>query len=110
MATPGSVGKRDTGTREKIMTATLDIMVEEGYAAATSRRIERIALLHRTGRVALTDPSVVIAVSTPHRAEAFDACRFLIDSLKRDVPIWKREVWDDGTRSWVDPPPQTPKS
>jgi molybdopterin synthase catalytic subunit len=65
--------------------------------------VVRLAVLHRTGRVDLSKPSVVIAVSTPHRAEAFEACRWLIDELKVRVPIWKREVWDDGTGSWVDP-------
>jgi molybdopterin synthase catalytic subunit len=65
--------------------------------------IVRLALLHRTGRVALAEPSVLIAVATPHRAESFDACRWLIDSLKADVPIWKREVWEDRMGEWVHP-------
>jgi len=65
--------------------------------------IVRLAVLHRTGRVAPAEPSVVIAVSTPHRADAFDACRWLIDSLKKDVAIWKKEVWADGTGTWVHP-------
>ena len=63
----------------------------------------RVAILHRTGRVELAQPSVVIAVSTPHRADAFDACRWLIDSLKKDVAIWKKEIWADGSGTWVDP-------
>jgi molybdopterin synthase catalytic subunit len=65
--------------------------------------ILRLAILHRTGRVAPAEPSVVIAVSTPHRAESFEACRYLIDQLKAEVAIWKKEVWSDGTTSWVDP-------
>jgi len=65
--------------------------------------IIKIALLHRTGRVEVAQPSVIIAVSTPHRADAFEACRFLIDSLKKDVAIWKKEVWADGTGTWVHP-------
>jgi molybdopterin synthase catalytic subunit len=65
--------------------------------------ITRLALLHRTGRVPLAEPSVLIAVATPHRAESFEACRWLIDSLKADVPIWKREVWEDGMGEWVHP-------
>jgi molybdopterin synthase catalytic subunit len=59
----------------------------------------RAALLHRTGRVDLGDAAVVVAVSAPHRAEAFEAARFAIDELKRSVPIWKREAWADG-ESW----------
>jgi molybdopterin synthase catalytic subunit len=53
--------------------------------------------------VPLAEPSVLIAVATPHRAESFAACRWLIDTLKREVAIWKREVWSDGAGSWVDP-------
>ena len=60
----------------------------------------KLALLHRTGRVEVGEPSVIIAVSTPHRAEAFEACRWLIDTLKSEVAIWKKEIWDDGTSTW----------
>ncbi len=63
--------------------------------------ILKLAILHRTGRVAVGEPSVVIAVSCGHRAEAFEACRFLIDELKRDVAIWKKEVWKSGDATWV---------
>lgn len=56
----------------------------------------RIALLHRTGPLALMESSVVVAVSAPHRAEAFAAARFCIDALKATVPIWKKETWDGG--------------
>lgn len=65
--------------------------------------IRRLAILHRTGRVALAHPSVIIAVACPHRGEAFDACRCLIDTLKAQVPIWKKEVWDRGRERWVHP-------
>jgi len=65
--------------------------------------IVRLALLHRVGRVALGEPSVIIAVATPHRADAFEACRFLIDELKKDVAIWKKEIWADGSMTWVHP-------
>jgi molybdopterin synthase catalytic subunit len=67
--------------------------------------ILRLAVLHRTGRVAVGEPSVVIAVSTPHRAEAFEACRWIIDTLKAEVAIWKKEVWADGSGNWVHPQP-----
>jgi molybdopterin synthase catalytic subunit len=60
-------------------------------------------IVHRLGRVAPTEASVAIAVSTPHRSDAFAAGQWLIDSLKRDVPIWKREQWADGTTKWVHP-------
>jgi molybdopterin synthase catalytic subunit len=59
--------------------------------------VGRIVIWHRLGRVSTGESSVVIAVSTPHRAEAFAACRHLIDSLKETVPIWKREHWSGGS-------------
>ncbi|MGH7214758.1 MAG: molybdenum cofactor biosynthesis protein MoaE [Tepidisphaeraceae bacterium] len=74
--------------------------------AARARRrwpIVKLAILHRVGRVALGEPSVLIAVATPHRAEAFEACRWLIDTLKAETAIWKKEVWADGTGTWVHP-------
>jgi len=75
-------------------------------AGARSRwPIVRLAILHRIGRVELARPSVIIAVSTPHRGEAFEACRWIIDTLKAAVPIWKREVWEDGSGTWVVPEP-----
>ena len=58
--------------------------------------VGRVALLHRVGRLELGEPSVVVVVSTPHRAEAFAAARFCIDTLKATVPIWKRERWEGG--------------
>jgi molybdopterin synthase catalytic subunit len=60
-------------------------------------------IVHRLGRVPPAEASVAIAVCTPHRAEAFAAGQWLIDSLKHDVPIWKREQWADGTTEWIHP-------
>lgn len=77
-------------------------------AARDKWPVARLAILHRTGRVALAEPSVVIAVSCPHRGEAFDACRWIIDTLKKDVAIWKKEVWSDGSGTWVHPHEQNP--
>lgn len=62
--------------------------------------IVKLAIVHRVGRVELAEPSVVVAVSTPHRAQALEACRWLIDSLKKQATIWKKEVWADGSASW----------
>jgi molybdopterin synthase catalytic subunit len=61
------------------------------------------ALVHRVGRLDLGEISVIVAVSCPHRGDSFEACRWLIDRLKEEVPIWKREVWADGTEEWVHP-------
>jgi molybdopterin synthase catalytic subunit len=63
--------------------------------------ISRVVMLHRIGVVEVGRPSVLVAVWTPHRAEAFEACRYLIDRLKAEAAIWKREIWADGSRSWV---------
>lgn len=61
--------------------------------------IGRVALLHRTGRLVVGESSVLAVVSSPHRAEAFEAAHFAIDALKASVPIWKHETWRDG-RTW----------
>jgi molybdopterin synthase catalytic subunit len=63
-----------------------------------------IAAVHRVGDLAIGDLAVVLAVSCPHRVEAFDACRDLIDILKASVPIWKHQRFDDGTAEWVGTP------
>ncbi len=60
-------------------------------------------IVHRLGRVPTAEASVAIVVATPHRADAFAAGQWLIDMLKHDVPIWKREQWADGTTEWVHP-------
>jgi molybdopterin synthase catalytic subunit len=62
-----------------------------------------VALVHRLGRLAVGDVSVAVAVSSPHRHEAFEACRHAIDALKELVPIWKKENAPDGTGEWVHP-------
>ena len=63
-----------------------------------------VAAVHRVGDLAIGDLAVVVAVSCPHRAEAFDACRELIDVLKASVPIWKHQRFSDGTAEWVGTP------
>lgn len=64
-------------------------------------RIHRVAIVHRLGRLEIGETSVFIAVSAAHRTAAFDACRFAIDTLKRTVPIWKKEHFEDGA-VWAD--------
>src|SRR5712664_1652414 len=63
--------------------------------------IHRVAIVHRLGRLEIGETSVFIAVSAAHRAAAFEACRFAIDTLKRTVPIWKKEYFEDGA-VWAD--------
>lgn len=64
--------------------------------------IRKISIVHRIGRVDIGEASIVIAVSASHRREAFEACRYAIDTLKKEVPIWKKEFFDDG-EVWVGP-------
>ncbi|HYT83610.1 MAG TPA: molybdenum cofactor biosynthesis protein MoaE [Gemmatimonadales bacterium] len=63
----------------------------------------RVALRHRLGRVPVAEASIAIAAAAPHRAEAFAACRQVIEEVKRRLPVWKKEHRVDGTASWVDP-------
>lgn len=63
--------------------------------------VRALAAVHRVGELAVGDLAVVVAVSCPHRAEAFEACRRLIDDLKHEVPIWKHQTFSDGTEEWV---------
>ena len=74
-------------------------------AAEAVARFGALALVveHRIGALALGDVSVAIAVAHAHRTPALDATRFVIEEIKRAVPIWKREHYADGTREWVDP-------
>jgi molybdopterin synthase catalytic subunit len=61
----------------------------------------RLAALHRTGELAVGEVAIIVAVSSPHRGEAFSLCRRAVDDIKRQVPIWKRQVFADGTAEWV---------
>jgi molybdopterin synthase catalytic subunit len=63
--------------------------------------VRALAAVHRVGDLAVGDLAVIVAVACPHRAEAFAACRRLIDDLKREVPIWKHQEFSDGTEEWV---------
>ncbi|ALC20979.1 molybdopterin biosynthesis protein MoeE [Streptomyces pristinaespiralis] len=63
--------------------------------------VRALAAVHRVGDLAVGDLAVVVAVSCPHRGEAFEACRKLIDDLKHEVPIWKHQRFSDGTEEWV---------
>jgi len=95
------------------VTAALDYEAYPGMAEKKLAEIERetrerwpvgdIALIHRLGHLEVSEISVAVAVSCPHRHQAFDACRYAIDRLKELVPIWKKENWADGSTEWVHP-------
>ncbi|AFY74552.1 molybdopterin converting factor, large subunit [Synechococcus sp. PCC 7502] len=63
--------------------------------------ISRVVIHHRLGQLKVGEISVLIAVGSPHRAAAFNACSYAINALKQNAPIWKKEYWLDGTSSWV---------
>jgi molybdopterin synthase catalytic subunit len=86
-------------------------MKEIGQLLREKFAAHRVAIVHRLGRLQIGETSVFIAVSAPHRAAAFDACRFAIDTLKRTVPIWKKEYFEDGA-VWADGelPPAPPSA
>ena len=65
--------------------------------------VTRVRIVHRLGRMEIGETSVAVAVSSPHRGEAFEACRFAIDTLKHKAPIWKKEFYADGS-SWLEGP------
>ena len=67
--------------------------------------LDRVAMIHRVGRLEIGEASVAVAVASPHRKEAFEACHYAMNRLKQIVPIWKREVWTDGEEEWVKPDP-----
>ena len=78
----------------------------EALIAEATRRFEvgEVAIVHRVGTLKIGEASVVIAVAAPHRGAAFDACEWLIDELKRTVPIWKKEIYTEG-EAWIDDRP-----
>ena len=97
-------GRRVTG----IEYSAYEPMAEAELASIAREAAERfgtpdIAIEHRLGDLDLEEASVGIAVAHPHRGAAYDASRWIIEELKRRVPIWKRERYVDGTRDWVDP-------
>ncbi len=94
-------------------TASLDYECYEEMAKKKLSEIEQqarerwdivdCAIVHRLGHVPLAEASIAIAVSSAHRAVSFEAGRWLIDTIKEEVPIWKKENWADGTTEWVHP-------
>jgi molybdopterin synthase catalytic subunit len=70
--------------------------------AAERLGTDRIAVVHRIGELAVGEASVAIAVSSPHRAEAFDACRYVIEEIKQRLPVWKEERYIEGGSRWLD--------
>lgn len=96
----GGVTAIEYSAYDAMAEAELDRIVKETQARWPDARI---AVRHRLGLVAAEDASIAIAVATPHRVDAFAACRHVIEEVKRRLPVWKKELRADGTATWVDP-------
>jgi molybdopterin synthase catalytic subunit len=100
---------RDNARGKQVRSLEYDAYVEmaEQQMAQIAAEVEKrwetsaVAMVHRIGRLEIGECSVVVAVACPHRAEAFEACRYAIDTLKATVPIWKKEIYTDG-EEWVE--------
>jgi len=79
----------------------LQQLAQIGEEVHKKYKIEKIAITHRIGRVNIEEASVIIAVSSGHRAESIEACHFAIDTLKEIVPIWKKEFMEEGDPEWI---------
>lgn len=103
--------------RESARGKTVKALAYEAYGAMALKQMQQLgetargrwpitdlAIVHRLGQLAVGEVSVVIAVSAPHRGEAFDACEWIIDELKKTVPIWKKELYTEG-EAWIDDRP-----
>ncbi len=102
-----SVGGVRYDTYEEMAAEVLSEIVGE---AARSAGTDRIAAVHRIGELEVGEVSVAIAVSSPHRAEAYDASRYIIEEIKKRLPVWKKERYSDGAEEWVEgrPPDGAP--
>jgi molybdopterin synthase catalytic subunit len=90
-----------TGLSYSAHPSAVDELRRVAEVIAEKFKVSGIAAVHRVGDLAIGDLAVVVAVSSPHRAAALDACRELIDELKATVPIWKHQRFADGAREWV---------
>ena len=102
----GVVRERDHGQGVEVLNYTSHpsaplVLRELAERVAAAAGVIRVAAVHRVGRLEIGDVATVVAVSAVHRGTAFDVCRELIDTLKATVPIWKHQVFDDGSDEWV---------
>ena len=94
-----SVGGIRYDTYEEMAADVLSEIVSE---AAQSAGTDRVAAVHRIGELGVGEVSVAIAVSSPHRAEAYEASRYIIEEIKKRLPVWKKERYGDGAEEWVE--------
>ncbi|HVH09888.1 MAG TPA: molybdenum cofactor biosynthesis protein MoaE [Gemmatimonadales bacterium] len=96
----GGVTAIEYSAYEEMVEAEFGRLVAEARARWPDARL---AVAHRLGIIPTGEASIAIAAAAPHRAEAFEACRFVIEEVKRRIPVWKKELRMDGTELWVDP-------
>jgi molybdopterin synthase catalytic subunit len=94
-------GKQVAGLSYSAHPSALDELRRVAEKVATDFPVTALAAVHRTGELELGDIAVIVAVACPHRGEAFAASRRLIDDLKAEVPIWKHQLFADGSAEWV---------
>ena len=112
----GAVTTFEGVVREENLGRQVAYLVYDAYVPMAEAEMERIAneaeekwgdmgvsMSHRTGRLEIGEVSIVVAVSTGHRKESFEVCRYIVDQIKMRVPIWKKEVWEDG-EEWIGVP------
>lgn len=100
-AVPGNATRSVTMLEYEAHPTLAEARMEEiAHEATTKWGLARVVAIHRTGRCGLGEPTVVVVCGAAHRAEALDACHWIIDEIKASVPIWKKEIYADGS-SWV---------
>jgi len=96
-------GRAVTGMRyEAFEEMAVDVLETIAQEAAGHLGTDRVAVVHRVGDLSIGDASVAIAVSSPHRADAYDASRYVIEEIKKRLPIWKKEHYVEGDDAWVE--------
>ncbi len=100
-AEDGPVAGIEYSAYEEMLDAEFGLIVEE---AASRWPQGRFAAQHRLGRVPAGEASIAVVAATPHRAEAMEACRYIIEEAKKRLPVWKKEIFDDGATEWREHP------
>ena len=99
--TPEAPGSQVTGLEYEAHPEAAALLREVAEKVAADHELITLAAVHRVGPLRVGETAVIVVASAAHRGEAFEACRELIDTLKEQVPIWKREGFSDGSHTWV---------
>jgi molybdopterin synthase catalytic subunit len=99
--TPEAPGAVVTGLEYEAHPLAAELLREVAEKVAADHEVIALAAVHRVGPLAVGESAVIVVASAAHRGQAIDACRELIDTLKEQVPIWKREGFQDGSHTWV---------